>query len=260
MHPELFSIGDFTIRTYGFMIMMGALLGFIYGVRVFKKDLSVPLDKVQNLTLLLIVAAVVGGKIFFYLEDPGFYFQSFENLKKDLSTGFVFYGSLIFAIPTMMLYFRHAGIPLWAGMDRMAIVACIIHGMGRMGCFFAGCCYGIPTDSALGVTFTHELSKAPIDTPLHPTQLYSGTLIFLILVVLLKLKKHVQFDGQLWFLYIILYATGRGIIEIFRGDEARGYIIDGVLSHSQFISIFIIGIAVWAYFRVKKNAELKGKS
>ena len=146
----------------------------------------------------------------------------------------------------------------WPMMDRLAITACIIHGMGRLGCFFAGCCHGTPTDLPWGVTFIDNASQAePLNTPLHPTQLYSAGLIFSILVILLMFKRHRRFEGQLFFIYIILYAIGRGIIEIFRGDEERGYIIDGVISHSQFISIIVITIAMWAYFRFKKKADLK---
>lgn len=134
-------------------------------------------------------------------------------------------------------------------MDRLAITACIIHFCGRLGCFFAGCCYGIPTDSALGITFTDPLSQAePLHTALHPTQLYEAALIGSILILLWMLKRHDRLSGKLFFVYVILYASGRSIIEIFRGDVRRGYIIEGVLSHSQFISLLLIGFAIGFYF------------
>ncbi len=260
MHPELFSVGDFTIHTYGFMIMIGATLGFFYMTYSAKKDLGIERDKIQNLAILVIVSAFIGGKLFFYLEDPAFYFSSFENMKRNFRTGFVFYGSLLFAVPLIVWYFKKEKWPLWPLMDRLAITACIIHGLGRLGCFFAGCCHGVPTDMPWGVTFTDPISQAePLNTPLHPTQLYSATLIFGIMIVLLMLKRHNRFEGQLFFIYIILYAFGRGIIEFFRGDEERGYVIDGVLSHSQFISLGVIAVTVWAYLRFKKKAKFKIK-
>lgn len=258
MHPVLFSIGDFQIHTYGFMIMMGATIAFFYMTHVVKKDLGIEKDKIQNLAIIIIVAAFFGGKLLFYLENPSYYFGSWENMINNFRTGFVFYGSLLFAVPAIIWYFRKEKWPLWPMMDRIAIVACIIHGMGRLGCFFAGCCHGIPTDVPWAVTFTDRLSQAePLHTPLHPTQLYSAFLIFSILTVLLMFKRHKRFEGQLFFIYIILYATGRGIIEIFRGDEARGFIIEDVLSHSQFISIIVIAITIWAYLRFKKKADFK---
>lgn len=260
MHPELFSIGDFTIHTYGFMIMLGATAGFLYMATISKKELGIEWDKIQNLAILAIVAAFVGGKLLFYLEDPGYYFSSWANMKRNFRTGFVFYGSLLFAVPVIVWYFRKEKWPLWPMMDHLAITACIVHGSGRLGCFFAGCCHGVPTDVPWGVTFTNAVSQAePLHTPLHPTQLYSSLLIFGILVTLIMFKRHKRFEGQLFFIYIILYAVGRGIIEIFRGDEERGYIIDGVLSHSQFISIGVIALAAWAYWKFRKKAEFKRK-
>ncbi|NQZ75506.1 MAG: prolipoprotein diacylglyceryl transferase [Ekhidna sp.] len=254
MHPELFSIGQFTIHTYGFMIMMGAVLGFFFMTNSVKKDLGIERDKIQSLAILIIFAAFVGGKLFFYMENPSYYFSSLENLKRNFRTGFVFYGSLLFAIPVTVWFFKKEKWPLWPMMDRLAITACIIHGMGRLGCFFAGCCHGIPTDVPWGVTFTDPISQAePLNTALHPTQLYSATLIFSILVILLMFRRHKRFEGQLFFIYIILYALGRGVIEIFRGDDARGYIVDDVLSHSQFISLVVIAVTIWAYFRFSKK-------
>lgn len=254
MHPELFSIGSFTIHSYGFMIMIGAILGFTYMSYSAKKELGIDSDKIQNLAILIILAAFVGGKLLFYLENPTYYFSSWEAIKRNFRTGFVFYGSLLFAIPVVVWFFKKEKWPLWPLLDRIAIVACLIHSMGRMGCFFAGCCHGIPTDMPWGVTFTDPQSQAePLHTALHPTQLYASFMILSILLVLLMVKRHQRFEGQLFFLYIILYATGRGILELFRGDEARGYIIEGVLSHSQFISLLVIGVVSIFYWKLRKK-------
>ena len=258
MHPELFSIGGFQIHTYGFMIMLGAVLGFFYMSYSAKKELGIEKDKIQNLAIFIIIAAFVGGKLLFYLENPSYYFSSLANMKRNFRTGFVFYGSLLFAIPMVIWYFRKEKWPVWPMLDRIAITACLIHGMGRLGCFFAGCCHGVPTDLPWGVTFTDSLSQAePLHTPLHPTQLYSSTMILTILAFLFMLKRHQRFDGQLFFSYIILYAVGRGIIEVFRGDEERGYIVEGIVSHSQFISIIVIIVTLLFYFHFRKKGVLK---
>lgn len=258
MHPELFKIGNMTIHTYGFMIMLGAIAGYFYMTSSVKKELGIDSNKIQNLAIIIIISAFVGGKLFFYLEDPGYYFSSLDNMKRNFRTGFVFYGSLLFAVPLIIWYFRREKLPVWPLLDRVAIVAPIIHGMGRLGCFFAGCCHGVPADIPWAVTFTDPKSQAePLHTPLHPTQLYSALLIFSILVILLMFKRHKRFEGQLFFIYIILYAVGRGIIEIFRGDEARGYIIEGIISHSQFISLIVITVVIWAYFKFQKSAFIK---
>ncbi|MEQ9402145.1 MAG: prolipoprotein diacylglyceryl transferase [Cyclobacteriaceae bacterium] len=260
MHPELFNIGNFTIHTYGFMIMLGASLGYFYMARSANKDLGIEKDKIQHLAILVIISAFIGGKLFFYMENPGYYFSSYGNLSRNFRTGFVFYGSLLFAIPITVWYFRKQKWPLWPMLDRLAITACIIHGTGRLGCFFAGCCHGIETDVPWAVTFTDPLSQAPLHTGLHPTQLYSSAMVLSILVLLLMFKRHERFQGQLIFVYVMLYAAGRSVIEIFRGDEERGFIIDGVLSHSQFISIIVISVTALIYLRMKKKGVFKSKN
>lgn len=248
MHPELFSIGGMTIHTYGFMIMLGAIFGYIYMSTSVRKELNIQSEKIQNLAILIIVAAFVGGKLLFYLEKPGYYFSSWENMANSFRTGFVFYGSLLFAIPTVVWYFKKEKFPLWPLLDHIAITGAIIHAFGRMGCFFAGCCYGKETESFLGISFTDASSQAkPLHTDLHPTQLYSVAMILTILVILVMLKRHGRLAGRLIFVYVTLYAAGRSIIEIFRGDLARGFIIEGWLSHSQFISILVIAAAAVAY-------------
>ncbi len=259
MYPELFSIGDITIRTYGLMTLLGATLGYLYGVNTAHKELGIEKYKLRNLTVIIILSAFIGGKLFFFLEDPEFYFNSFDNIKRNFKTGYVFYGSLLFSIPTIVWYFRIQKWPFWPMMDILAIIACITHGTGRLGCFFNGCCHGTETDLPWAVIYSDPLCQAPLHTALHPTQLYAAALIFSILVLLLILKKRKKFAGRLFFIYIVLYAAGRSILEIFRGDVERGFVIDNVLSHSQFISIIIIAIAVMAYFKIKIDTAIHVK-
>jgi len=256
MHPVFFEIGGFTIHGYGFMIMIGAVVGYFYLSTSVKKDLGIEPDKVQSLCILIILSAFVGGKFLFYLEDPKYYFSEPSNMIRGFRTGFVFYGSLLFVIPTMVWFFRKEKWPVWPMMDRMAITACLVHICGRMGCFLAGCCYGLPTESVLGVTYTDPLSQAePLNVALHPTPIYEIIMILTVLVVLIQLKRRKSFDGQLFMVYIMLYAIGRSIVEVFRGDVRRGFIIDGILSHSQFISLLVFGAALGVYFYLKKRPK-----
>lgn len=260
MHPELFTIGDFTVHTYGFMIMLGALMAYLYMARTAKKELGIDPDKIQTVAIMVIFAAFVGGKLFFYFEKPSYYFHPPSNMLENFRTGFVFYGSLLFAVPVAIWYFRKEKWPLWAMMDRLAIATLILHASGRLGCFFAGCCYGTPTDAPWGVTFSDELSQAePLHTALHPTQLYESFFLMSLLVFLILFKRHKRFEGQLFMMYLMLYAVGRGVIEIFRGDLRRGFLIEDVLSHSQFISIGIIVFALWMYQRLSKKGNLRTK-
>ncbi|MEM1406261.1 MAG: prolipoprotein diacylglyceryl transferase family protein, partial [Bacteroidota bacterium] len=257
MHPVLFKIpvpdflegifGEFfTVHAYGFFIVLGAVVGLTYVASESKKDFKLPFDKVNTLFLLLLFAAVVGGKVFLYFEDPERYAGNLKGLFS--GKGFVFYGSLLFCIPTMLWFFKKNKLPVLQMLDIMAVTTCLVHMFGRMGCFMAGCCHGIEWHGPLAVTFTDPVCLAkPLNTPLHPTQLYSAALIFSIMIALLFIKKRKQFHGQLFLSYLILYAIGRSVIEIFRGDMSRGYVIEGYLSHSQFISLLVLLSSVYFY-------------
>ena len=141
----------------------------------------------------------------------------------------------------------------------MAVTTCIVHIFGRLGCFLAGCCHGRPTDSPIGITFTDAACYAdPLNTPLFPSQLMEATYIFIIMVILLFLRKRRKFYGQLFLLYIILYAIGRSVLEIYRGDSARGFIIEEYLSHSQFIALILLAAGIFIYNLLARRNKIAG--
>lgn len=157
----------------------------------------------------------------------------------------------------MLWFFRRNNIPTLPMLDVMAIVTCIVHGFGRIGCFMSGCCHGKPTDSFLSVIFTNPVCQAePLNTPLHPTQLYESSFIFSLMAFLLWYKNRKKFDGQLFLIYLIAYSIGRSFLEILRGDEERGFLIQNILSHSQFISLIVISIAIYFYVKLKRKGKL----
>jgi len=133
------------------------------------------------------------------------------------------------------------------------------HAIGRLGCVAAGCCYGREAPHGFFFTLTYPDGPdaiAPIGIPLYPVQLFEAfteTIIFLFLVWFRRKKK---FDGEIFLLYIILYPILRSILEIFRGDKIRGFVIDGVLSTSQFISMIwvLIALTTWILILRKKKA------
>jgi phosphatidylglycerol---prolipoprotein diacylglyceryl transferase len=252
MHPILFEVGSITFYSYGFMIALGVIGGVAYMFLQGRRDVGLTFDQANTLFLLIFIAAFVGGKVFLLLENPSLYL----NAPKKLLTGrgFVFYGSFLFAIPTMLWFFKKHKLNTYKMLDVMAIVTCIVHMFGRLGCFLAGCCYGKPTTGPLGITFTNEACQAPLNTLLVPTQLLEAGFIFLVMLLLLLIKSKFQkFYGQLFLLYLILYAIGRSVLEIFRGDVARGFIIDGYLSHSQFIALLVIIVTGFVYVRWSKR-------
>src|SRR5688572_2810663 len=104
MHPILFEIGGITVYSYGFMIAIGALAGVLYMAIQGKKEVGLTYDQANTLFLLIFLAAFIGGKIFLLFEEPSLYMNDPKRLLT--GRGFVFYGSFLFAVPTMIWYFR----------------------------------------------------------------------------------------------------------------------------------------------------------
>lgn len=248
MYPVLFDAGSLKIYSYGFFIAMGAILGIWYLVVRGKKELGLTFDQANSLFLFIFAAAVVGGKVFLFFEDTSTYVA--HPTKLLTGSGFVFYGSFLFAIPTMWWFFRKHALPLYAMLDIMAVTTCLVHMFGRIGCFMAGCCHGSPTAFFCGVTFTDPACQAqPLNKPLHPTQLYEAGFILIVMITLLYFRDKRLFYGQLFLSYLMLYAFGRFMLEFFRGDAGRGFVIEDYVSHSQFIALLMAAMVLYFYSR-----------
>lgn len=246
MYPILFEAGSFTAYSYGFMIAIGIVAGMIYLVVEGKREVGLTLDQANALFLYIFFAAIIGGKLFLFFEDPTGYIQDPRSLFT--GRGFVFYGSFLLAIPTMWWFFKKHTLHPYRMLDVMAITTCLVHIFGRIGCFLAGCCYGKPTGLSWGVTFTDPACFAdPLNTPLFPTQLLEAGYILLVMLVLFAVRRKRRFFGQLFLMYLILYAAGRFVLEYFRGDVGRGFVVENYISHSQFLALGIM-VVVWILY------------
>jgi len=245
MYPRLFELGPITVYTYGVLLAAAYLLGLkLAMVRAKKRGLDEA--RVLDLGIYIIISALVGAKLLLLVTD----FHTFTSDPKELLTlarsGGVFYGGLILAVTVALWYIRKIRLPLWTTCDVFAPGIALGHVVGRFGCLFAGCCFGKPTTKPWGITFTDPFAAAnvgmPLGVPLHPTQLYEAGAELIILIVLLwSERKGRPFAGRTFWLYMLLYAVSRFIIEFFRGDD-RGNV--GVLSTSQFISVLLFPLAI----------------
>lgn len=241
------------INSYGFCIGMGILVAFFIILKKAKKY-GINSDNLSGLLLWCFLAAFVGGKLFYYLEDPVKFIKEPSLMMENIGNGFVFYGSLLFVIPTMYFWLRNEKIAFWPFMDVMAFAGPVMHSFGRLGCFMAGCCHGKVCTNFLGVVFSDPHTAAfPKNTPLYPTQLFDIGVNLITLLIVYLISKKQQFTGQLFLIYILLYAIGRIINENFRGDEARGFLFNDSISYSQFIAVVLIGLTLIAWFYLKKR-------
>src|SRR6266850_2453116 len=245
MYPRLFELGPITLYTYGVLLAAAYLVGLKLAM-VRAKARGLDANRVLDLGIYIIISALVGAKLLLLVTD----FRTFRNDPRELLTlarsGGVFYGGLILAVVVALWYIRRVGLPLWTTCDMFAPGIALGHVIGRFGCLFAGCCYGKPTTEPWGITFTDQFARdnvgTPLGVPLHPTQLYEAGAELVILVFLLTTeRKGRPFAGRTFWLYMLLYAISRYIIEFFRGDE-RGTV--GIFSTSQFISIVLAPLAI----------------
>ncbi|MFL5815790.1 MAG: prolipoprotein diacylglyceryl transferase [Bdellovibrionia bacterium] len=253
MHPILLQLGPIPIHTYGVMIA----IGFLSALLVLKKlspAEGLRFESLVDLAFLCLLSGFLGARLLFILTlfkefaaDPVSIFKVWEG-------GLVFYGGPIAAVPVLLWYTRKKKMNVWKVGDVAVPALTIAHFFGRLGCFGAGCCYGKPTDSIFGVRFTSPLVDPALrGIPLHPTQLYEAFSLFVLFWGLIYVQKTKKFDGQTMLIYLMAYPVIRSLIEIFRGDEIRGFVIGSMVSTSQFISLVVFMIAgVILYQRLRQ--------
>lgn len=233
------------VHMYGVMIGLGLLACFLVLFSFFKKK-GIEQEFIDFVFYNGIVSIAVGF-------GAAALFQAFYNYLENPEAGFKLGGGITFiggllggAACFLIVYFIFRNKYKSKLTDILSIVpSCILiaHGFGRIGCFFAGCCHGVETDSFLGVQFPH------LDNPVHPTQLYEAAFLFIMFGVCsyLVLKKNFKHNMSL---YLITYGVFRFLVEYIRGDE-RGKLLS-IMSPSQFWSIVMIIGGVVLYFCFKK--------
>jgi phosphatidylglycerol:prolipoprotein diacylglycerol transferase len=252
MHPILFNFGGIPIYTYGVLVAAGVLLSLWYGRRQAPRA-GVDPDKLWNMGIYFVLVALVVAKIWLVLSAWDYYLTNPREIFSvaTLQSGGTFYGGLVGGVLTILLYTHFQKMSLLPTLDTCAAALPIGHAIGRVGCFFAGCCYGKPTTEPWAVTFTNptaaQLAGTPLGVHLHPTQLYEASLEFLNFLFLMWLGKRQRFVGQIFGAYLMLYGTERGIIEFFRGDPGRSMMFHDSVSLMQLVSaaLIITGAFLW---------------
>lgn len=248
MYFELFKIGGITIYTYGFLIAIGVALGYIV-VRYRGKKLGMDIEILDSMALWLFGFGFLGSKILYWITIID-QVIAHPIILLDFMNGYVVYGGIIGGILGGYLFCRKRKIDFLAYFDLIIPSVALGQSLGRLGCFFAGCCYGSTTTSSIGVVFPAN-SLAPGGIPLIPTQLFSSVFDLLLFFVLIIFAKRKKANGEVAALYLILYSLGRFIIEFFRGDLIRGSV--GTLSTSQFISVFVFIVATLFLLMLRKS-------
>ena len=273
MFPVLFRIGDFPVSSYALLMALGyvAALGALFHVT--PKNGDAPntggLDRPQvwDLFIVLVVSSLIGAKVGHVLfEAPGHVSSSgkpintiWELLAEDPwhwialgEGGYVWYGGMITSLLVAVFYFRRRPHLLaWRYADAFAPAIMLGAAVGRLGCFTAGCCHGLPTELPWGVRFPGQAG------PVHPTQLYDATVAASLGFWLLWRYGRRRFEGENLALLLMTYPVLRSLTETLRGDEDRG--VYGLVSTSQLLSIPVLlaGLYLYLNLRLRPNGPAR---
>lgn len=244
-------IGPITIHMYGLMIGIGFIAAYSMCChRAKKKGLNE--DILWGILICSILGMLVGSRVLYYLvcirevlENP--------SVLWDFQNGYVVYGGIISGVLFSYLYCKRKQVPFLEYFDLVMPAVSVAQGFGRIGCFFAGCCYGRETASWFHIIYTHS-QFAPNNVPLIPTQLISSVGNFVIAGILLWYSKKSKTTGMVGAMYLVLYSVGRFFIEIFRNDY-RGSV--GSFSTSQWIAIGVVILALCLMAILQKTVKMK---
>lgn len=261
MHPLLVKIGPIPIHTYGFMIALGFLTA-VYVIRKLSERARLDAERVLDLTFWLLLVGFLGARVLFIITRFSYFMSDPIEMFKVWEGGLVFFGGPLACVPFLIWYVRKHKLPVWKVADVLVPGLVIAHMFGRFGCLAAGCCYGKPTESDWGVRLYSDLVDKNLQgIPLHPTQLYEAGALFILFWGLIYVFRRKHFDGQVVLTYFMAYPIIRSVVEIFRGDLIRGFVIEDVLSTSQFISILVFAAATTLLvIRLKQVHSVAGKA
>ena len=260
MLPFLSILGH-AIPMYGLMIAGGAALGVLLAVYS-PRNRDIPRQDIFFSACYVGIGVFAGAKLLYLIitlpqllfqpDAPKFSLALFAFL---FSGGFVFYGGVFGGLLFLYFYTRKYRLPYMRTAEALIPSVPLIHAIGRVGCFFAGCCYGMPISPPWGVTFQIG-SAAPVGVSLLPVQLYESGLNLILFAALLLYGKKRPVPGRLLGCYLVGYACIRFVLEFVRFDAARGMFYG--LSTSQWISLLLLPLGIYLLTR-KQHISLKAQ-
>jgi len=257
LFPELF---NYTVPMYDLLIIFGVFLMLIYVAHRFEKNDGFTRQQ-TNRILILLVISLLFALLFSFLLDGVFH----SIQEGELSFGSInFLGGLIGGFASFLVLMKYFYKDDNKDMKKIAntVITGVVlaHAFGRIGCFCAGCCFGIPTESFLGVLFphghAHDLYPGQY---VYPTQLFEAAFLFILFFVLNQVKFFRNKEVET---YLVGYGIWRILIEFIRGDE-RGVLLPLFSTEynvfptpSQLMSFFMIILGVYLVIQHRKQAKL----
>jgi phosphatidylglycerol:prolipoprotein diacylglycerol transferase len=214
--------GELHFAVYG-VLMLAGFAGAYALMLPRARAIGIDERRVVDMFLIAIVAGLAGARARYVWERPEEFFRDPTThqarplgdaiaLAVDFDRGgMVWYGGMVLAAALILLYAWRARLRILALGDIVAPALLLGLGIGRIGCFFNGCCYGHPTDVPWACLHA--------GVPVHPTQLYETAACGIMAGALWWFWKRRRADGQVLFLGTVGYGAWRFTNEILRGDD-----------------------------------------
>ncbi len=255
MHPILIQFGSFTLYTYGLFVAIGFMTA-VWVSQFLAKPHGIKPQNITDIFFIILISGIIGARSLYVLINFDAYKNNLVAIFKIWEGGLVFFGGFILATIVLSVYLKQKQYKIWQVADIIAPGIALGHAFGRLGCLFAGCCYGKECELPFAISFSHPQSLAPLNVLLHPTQIYSVISNIILFFILFWIQKKKRFDGMVFLIYLMLYALFRSIIEFFRGDFRGDFFFD-FLSMSQGIGISISVIAFIFLLRLYRKNDRK---
>lgn len=259
MFPKLFSIGSFYLPTYGVLVALGFLAGLSVTVRLARRSGLNP-ELMTNLAVYVALAGMLGAKILMILFDWNHFMAQPSQIfsLETLQAAGVFQGGLILAVIVAYFYMRHQGLPFLSTSDAFAPGIALGHSIGRLGCLAAGCCWGKECTLPWAIKFhdpaAYALTGVPLETPLHPAQLYESFTEAVLFAFLFWRFNKSHTPGQIIGLYLVVSSVARFLIEFTRNHE-QALPFGLPLSITQWIAIGLAAVGALLLARTRNFAQ-----
>ncbi len=259
MWPIALRLGEFQVGSYGVLIGIGILI-CLWGARTLGRRDGLNPKSVNDLGLGVFVCGLLGSML---LGVGINYVNGIEMDWSELRNAGVIHGGLIGGLVGLVALVRVFRLPLKLVLDAYSPLIALGQGIGRLGCFAAGCCFGRATDLPWSVVFSdpvaHELGGVPLGIHLHPVQIYDAVFHFGLSALLLALHRRSILRGRLFPLWCMGEGLGRLSMEFFRGDLGRGFWlgVEGLSTGRLTASLFVL-LGAALLFKLAKEPALGG--
>ena len=257
MQQIAIQFGSFSIHWYGILLAIGFIAGLWTASRRGMLYKIAP-ETMFDCGVWLIIGAIVGARALYVISywdrmiaDPLLPTAPWTEIFMVQRGGLVFYGGLIGATASGLIFIWKNKLPRWRIADAFAPSIALGYVPGRLGCLMNGCCYGKETSLPWAIHFPADHSTQGLGV--HPSQVYDSLLNLALYLGLAWLHRRKKFDGQVFASYFICYAITRSIVETFRGDYPPQQYLGGVATPAHLVSVLIFAAGAVLYWTLSRR-------